>query len=70
MINVEEAQVEYNIKDDMKIDITKNESVEEIKSALLTRVQGSNDRKCRTFGKKLPEYIANVLSELDAFYIE
>ena len=48
----------------------KNESVEEIKSALLTRVQGSNDRKCRTFGKKLPEYIANVLSELDAFYIE
>ena len=45
-----------------------NESTEEIKSAILTRVQGSNDIKNIRFGKKLPKYVTDTLSELDAFY--
>ncbi len=41
-------------------------SIEEERSALLTRVQGSNDRKTRLFGKKPPAYVASALAELDA----
>ena len=46
-----------------------NDDLDEMKSAILTRVQGSNDRKSRTFGKNLPRYVRDVLSELDALYI-
>ncbi|MBR5144268.1 MAG: DUF5110 domain-containing protein [Clostridia bacterium] len=47
-----------------------NESVEEITSTILTRVQGSNDYKTRTFGKKLPKYLTAALSELKSLYRE
>ncbi|MBR3875776.1 MAG: DUF5110 domain-containing protein, partial [Clostridia bacterium] len=43
-----------------------NESNDELRSAILTRVQGSNDRKSRIFGKRLPKYVASALAELDA----
>ena len=43
------------------------EPIEELRSAILTRVQGSNDKKTRTFGKKLPAYIRSCLAEFDAF---
>ena len=45
-----------------------NEDKNEIKSVILTRVQGSNDRKSLTFNKKLPRFVREALSELDAFY--
>lgn len=45
-----------------------NESHDEIKSAILTRVQGSNDRKNAKFRGRLPRYVRDVLSELDALY--
>ena len=41
------------------------ESVEELRSALLTRVQGSNDRKNRLFAKKMPAFVEGALAELD-----
>ena len=43
-----------------------NESNDELRSAILTRVQGSNDRKSRIFGKRPPKYVASALAELDA----
>ena len=42
------------------------ESKEELKSAILTRVQGGNDRKNLTYRKKLPAFVKDALSELDA----
>lgn len=45
------------------------EPIEELRSAILTRAQGSNDKKTRTFGKKLPAYIRSCLAELDALQI-
>lgn len=45
------------------------EPIEELRSAILTRAQGSNDKKTRTFGKKLPAYIRSCLAELDALHI-
>ena len=67
--------------DDVKITVTdepvvveisdiryrKKENKDEIKSAILTRVQGSNDKKSFLFGKKLPSFVSDALSELDAF---
>ena len=49
-----------------------NESLEESRSALLTRVQGSNDWKSRRLnGKKpMPSFIQNALDELDALDYE
>ena len=44
----------------------KRESLEEMKSAILTRVQGSNDRKSAEFGIKYPPYVSDCLDELDA----
>ena len=44
----------------------KCESIEEMKSALLTRVQGSNDKKSREYGKNYPKFVSDALSELDA----
>ena len=42
-----------------------NESKEELRSAILTRVQGSNDKKTRLFGKRLPDFVKGALAELD-----
>ncbi len=47
---------------------TENQPYEEFKSEILTRVQGSNDRKSLTFKKKLPSFVSDVLAEYDAFY--
>ena len=44
---------------------TTNESRQELKNSILTRVQGSNDWKNRCFGKKLPDFVKNSLSEID-----
>ncbi len=46
-----------------------NESEEELKSALLTRIQGSNDRKNR-LNARLPNYVKQALAELSALYRE
>lgn len=48
-----------------KVKLRKTESVKEQKNAILTRVQGSNDRKNRSFGKRVPKYVKDALSELD-----
>ena len=42
-----------------------NESFEDFKNSILTRVQCSNFRKSRTFGRKLPSYVSFAISELD-----
>ena len=44
----------------------KNIDREEYKNAILTRVQGSNSRKSRVFKKKLPKFLSDVISEVDA----
>ena len=44
----------------------KRESIEELKSAILTRVQGSNDKKSAAYGKQYPKFVSDALSELDA----
>ena len=41
------------------------EPIEELRSAILTRVQGSNDRKIKLFAKRIPSYVAGALAELD-----
>ena len=46
--------------------LTKNESKDELKSQILTRVQGSNVKKTMRFNKKLPGYVHNALSEIEA----
>ncbi|MBO7196612.1 MAG: DUF5110 domain-containing protein [Clostridia bacterium] len=46
-----------------------NEDKNEIKSEILTRVQGSNDKKSFIYHKKLPRFVRDALTELDAFYI-
>ena len=46
--------------------IPKAESREELESALLTRVQGSNDRKAMRYKNGYPSYVKAALSELDA----
>ena len=43
----------------------KNESREELKNALLTRVQGSNVEKNRCFGKRLPAFVKDAVSEIE-----
>ena len=45
---------------------TVNESESELRSAVLTRVQGNNDKKSIEFKKKLPGYVEEVLSEFTA----
>ena len=45
---------------------TENEREDELRSEILTRVQGSNDRKSLIFKKKLPSYVEDALSELSA----
>jgi hypothetical protein len=45
---------------------TENESENELRSAVLTRVQGNNDKKSIEFKKKLPGYVEEVLSEFEA----
>ena len=44
---------------------TENENFEDFKNSILTRVQCSNFKKSRTFGKKLPRYVEWAISELD-----
>ena len=44
---------------------TVNDNPEELKSAILTRVQGSNDRKTMLYGKRLPTYVKDALCEID-----
>ena len=43
-----------------------NESYEELKNIILTRVQGANSWKEKNFKNKLPEFINSALSEFDA----
>ena len=43
-----------------------NEDIAELKSAILTRVQGSNDKKTMFFNKRLPSFIKKALREFDA----
>jgi alpha-glucosidase (family GH31 glycosyl hydrolase) len=43
-----------------------NESYEELKNIILTRVQGANSWKEKNFKSKLPEFINSALSEFDA----
>ena len=43
-----------------------NESQDEIRSAILTRVQGDNQWKSSRFKGKLPQFVADALAELDA----
>ena len=43
----------------------RGEPIEEMRSAILTRVQGSNDKKSRLFAKRMPSYVAGALAELD-----
>ena len=45
---------------------TENESESELRSMVLTRVQGNNDKKSISFKKKLPGYLEDVLSEFKA----
>ena len=45
---------------------TVNESESELRSMVLTRVQGNNDKKSISFKKKLPGYVEEVLSEFEA----
>ena len=47
-----------------------NESKDEIKNAILTRVQKPNDWKGRMFGKKHPKFVQDALDEMIAFYNE
>jgi alpha-glucosidase (family GH31 glycosyl hydrolase) len=46
--------------------VMENPDEGEMRSALLTRVQGSNDKKSRTFKKKLPKYLEGALAEISA----
>ena len=43
-----------------------NENVEELKSAILTRVQGRNDRKTIRYRKSFPAFVKNALWEFDS----
>ena len=43
-----------------------NEPKEELRSGILTRVQGDNQWKSRHFKQKLPQFVADALAELDA----
>ena len=52
------------VLDDIKPN--KRESLEEMKSAILTRVQGSNDKKSAEYAKQYPKFVSDALSELDA----
>ena len=45
---------------------TQNESYEELKNIILTRVQGANSWKEKNFKSKLPDFINSALSEFDA----
>ena len=45
---------------------TENESADELRSMILTRVQGKNDKKSLRFKKKLPGYVSDALSEFSA----
>ncbi len=44
----------------------KNAAKEDLKSMLLTRAQGSNDKKSLLFAAGLPSYLADAVKELDA----
>ena len=61
MISTEPVTVKI---DDIKP--RKTESLEEMKSAILTRVQGSNDKKSFSFKKKLPKFVKDAVDELNA----
>ena len=45
-----------------------NESAEELKSILLTRVQGENDWKSLQFKKAYPKFVADAFRELEALW--
>ena len=46
--------------------VLENPPEAELRSALLTRVQGSNDKKSATFNKKLPKYVLGALAEIES----
>lgn len=43
-----------------------NEPEDELRSIILTRVQGSNDKKNAIFSAKLPDYVSDALKEFEA----
>ena len=47
---------------------SQNRSCEEIRSEILTRVQGSNDEKNFYSSKTMPSFISDALSEMEAFW--
>lgn len=47
-----------------------NESADELKNIILTRVQKSNDWKGVAFSTKLPQYIQDAIDEIDSFWKE
>ena len=46
----------------------KTATKDELRVSLMTRVQGSNDRKNLFFGRKMPGYIKDAMNEIDAIY--
>jgi alpha-glucosidase (family GH31 glycosyl hydrolase) len=70
--DIDASDIELTLgKEPLSIEITdvretKKKSRDEMKNAILTRVQGSNDWKCLCFnGEKMPEFVKNVLDEID-----
>ena len=47
-----------------------NENKDEIKNAILTRVQKPNQWKGKAFAKKYPNFVQDALNEINAFYCE
>ena len=47
-----------------------NENKDEIKNAILTRVQKPNGWKGKAFSKKYPNFVQDALNEMNAFYCE
>ncbi len=50
-------------------EIRQGETAEDIKCAILTRVQGRNGWKNRRFGRRLPKFVRDAVAEIDAMCI-
>ena len=64
-ISLSNKPVTVEIKD---IRPRKTATKDELRVSLMTRVQGSNDRKNLFFGRKMPGYIKDAMNEIDAIY--
>jgi hypothetical protein len=57
----------------LEVDATKpigNAPISDLRCNILTRAQGSNTKKDRTYGKRMPGYIRSALRELDALWYD